>query len=235
MKLFLSGYGKMGHMVEALALEKGWQIVGHADIDCVENYETAPQADVCVYFSGVGALPHLLAYVKRTGTPLVSGTTGLTEPDFAALREVSETVPVIWTANYSTGVAVMRKMLREYAQVLADWDKEIVELHHNQKVDAPSGTAKLLLQALDPDGEALVVHGREGLCGKRKKEEIGVFSLRGGTVAGEHTVSFFGEDEILEITHKASSRKIFAAGALRAAEALSPKPAGWYSLEELLF
>ena len=119
--------------------------------------------------------------------------------------------------------------------MLADWDKEIVELHHNQKVDAPSGTAKLLLQALDPDGEALVVHGREGLCGKRKKEEIGVVSLRGGTVAGEHTVSFFGEDEILEITHKASSRKIFAAGALRAAEALSPKPAGWYSLEELLF
>ncbi len=235
MKLFLSGYGKMGHMVEALALEKGWQIVGHADIDCVENYETAPQADVCVDFSGVGALPHLLAYVKRTGTPLVSGTTGLTEPDFAALREVSETVPVIWTANYSTGVAVMRKMLREYAQVLADWDKEIVELHHNQKVDAPSGTAKLLLQALDPDGEALVVHGREGLCGKRKKEEIGVFSLRGGTVAGEHTVSFFGEDEILEITHKASSRKIFAAGALRAAEALASKPTGWYSLEELLF
>ena len=235
MKLFLSGYGKMGHMVEALALEKGWQIVGHADIDCVENYETAPQADVCVDFSGVGALPHLLAYVKRTGTPLVSGTTGLTEPDFAALREVSETVPVIWTANYSTGVAVMRKMLREYAQVLADWDKEIVELHHNQKVDAPSGTAKLLLQALDPDGVALVVHGREGLCGKRKKEEIGVFSLRGGTVAGEHTVSFFGEDEILEITHKASSRKIFAAGALRAAEALASKPTGWYSLEELLF
>ena len=235
MKLFLSGYGKMGHMVEALALEKGWQIVGHADINCVENYETAPQADVCADFSGVGALPHLLAYAKRTGTPLVSGTTGLTEPDFAALREVSETVPVIWTANYSTGVAVMRKMLREYAQVLADWDKEIVELHHNQKVDAPSGTAKLLLQALDPDGEALVVHGREGLCGKRKKEEIGVFSLRGGTVAGEHTVSFFGEDEILEITHKASSRKIFAAGALRAAEALASKPAGWYSLEELLF
>ena len=234
MKLFLSGYGKMGHMVEALALEKGWQIVGHADIDCVENYGTAPQADVCVDFSGVGALPHLLAYVKRTGTPLVSGTTGLTEPDFAALREASETIPVIWTANYSTGVAVMRKMLSEYAQVLSDWDK-IVELHHNQKVDAPSGTAKLLLQALDPDGEALVMHGREGLCGKRKKEEIGVFSLRGGTVAGEHTVSFFGEDEILEITHKASSRKIFAAGALRAAEALASKPAGWYSLEELLF
>lgn len=235
MRLFLSGYGKMGHMIEALALEKGWEIVGHADIDCVENYETAPQADVCIDFSGVGALPHLLAYVKRTGTPLVSGTTGLTEPDFDALRETAEKVPVIWTANYSTGVAVLRRMLRDYAQVLADWDKEIVEKHHNQKVDAPSGTAKLLLEALDPDGQALVVHGREGICGKRKKEEIGVFSLRGGTVAGEHTVSFFGEDEVLEITHRAASRKIFAAGALRAAEALAAKPAGWYSLEELLF
>ena len=235
MKLFLSGYGKMGHMIEALALEKGWQVIGHADIDCVENYETAPKADVCIDFSGVGALPHLLAYVKRTGTPLVSGTTGLTEPDFDALNETAKTVPVIWTANYSTGVAVLRRMLREYAQVLADWDKEIVEKHHNQKVDAPSGTAKLLLEALDPDGRALVVHGREGLCGKRKKEEIGVFSLRGGTVAGEHTVSFFGEDEVLEITHRAASRKIFAAGALRAAEALAAKPAGRYSLEELLF
>ncbi len=235
MKLFLSGYGKMGHMIEALALEKGWQVIGHADIDCVENYETAPKADVCIDFSGVGALPHLLAYVKRTGTPLVSGTTGLTEPDFDALNEAAKTVPVIWTANYSTGVAVLRRMLREYAQVLADWDKEIVEKHHNQKVDAPSGTAKLLLEALDPDGRALVVHGREGLCGKRKKEEIGVFSLRGGTVAGEHTVSFFGEDEVLEITHRAASRKIFAAGALRAAEVLAAKPAGRYSLEELLF
>ena len=235
MKLFLSGYGKMGHMIEALALEKGWQVIGHADIDCVENYETAPKADACIDFSGVGALPHLLAYVRRTGTPLVSGTTGLTEPDFDALNETAKTVPVIWTANYSTGVAVLRRMLREYAQVLADWDKEIVEKHHNQKVDAPSGTAKLLLEALDPDGRALVVHGREGLCGKRKKEEIGVFSLRGGTVAGEHTVSFFGEDEVLEITHRAASRKIFAAGALRAAEALTAKPAGRYSLEELLF
>lgn len=235
MKLFLSGYGKMGHMIESLALEKGWEIAGHGDIDCEENYATAPHADVCLDFSGVGALPHVIAYVKRTKTPLVSGTTGLTEPDFAALHELSALVPVIWTANYSTGVAVLRRMLREYAQVLADWDKEIVELHHNQKVDAPSGTAKLLLEALDPDSNALVVHGREGLCGKRKKEEIGVFSLRGGTVAGEHTVCFFGEDETLEFTHKAASRKVFASGALRAAEALTEKPAGWYSLEDLLF
>ena len=235
MNIFLSGYGKMGHMVQEIAVAKGWNVVGHADIDCPENYETAPKADVCIDFSGVGAQKALAAYIRRTKTPLLSGTTGLTEPDFDVLRDLSKEVPVIWTANYSTGVAVLKKLLREYAPVLRDWDREIVELHHNQKVDAPSGTAKQLLQAIDPDGTALVVHGREGLCGKRKENEIGVFSLRGGTVAGEHTVSFFGEDECLEFTHKAQSRRVFAAGAVRAAEALADKPAGFYTLEELIF
>ena len=235
MNIFLSGYGKMGHMVQELAVARGWSVIGHADIDCPENYETAPKADVCIDFSGVGAQKALAAYIRRTKTPLLSGTTGLTEPDFDVLRDLSKEVPVIWTANYSTGVAVLKKLLREYAPVLCDWDREIVELHHNQKVDAPSGTAKQLLQAIDPDGTALVVHGREGLCGKRKENEIGVFSLRGGTVAGEHTVSFFGEDECLEFTHKAQSRRVFAAGAVRAAEALADKPAGFYTLEELIF
>ena len=235
MNIFLSGYGKMGHMVQEIAVAKGWNIVGHADIDCPENYETAPKADVCIDFSGVGAQKALAAYIRRTKTPLLSGTTGLTEPDFDVLRDLSKEVPVIWTANYSTGVAVLKKLLREYAPVLGDWDKEIVELHHNQKVDAPSGTAKQLLQAIDPEGTALVVHGREGMCGKRRENEIGVFSLRGGTVAGEHTVSFFGEDECLEFTHKAQSRRVFAAGAVRAAEALADKPAGFYTLEELIF
>ncbi len=233
MKLFLSGYGKMGHVIEDLA--KDWEIVGHADIDCLDNYDTAPKADVCLDFSGVGALPKVVDYARRTKTPLVSGTTGLTEPDMDLLRALSEEVPVIWTANYSTGIAVFRKLLRDYAPVLQGWDKELVEMHHNQKVDAPSGTAKLLLSELDPDGTAAVVHGREGICGKRKPEEIGVFSLRGGTVAGEHTVYFFGEDETLQITHSASSRKVFAAGALRAAEAIVGREPAFYTLEQLLF
>ncbi len=235
MKLFLSGYGKMGHMVESLALERGWEIVGRADVTTPEVYETAPEADVCIDFSGVGALPLLAAYVRRTKTPLLSGTTGFTDPDFAVLRELSALVPVIWTANYSTGIAVLKRMVREFAPVLRDWDKELVELHHNQKVDAPSGTAKQLLQELDPDGTATPVYGRQGLCGKRRPEEIGVFALRGGTVAGEHSVLFFGEDESLELTHKAQSRRVFAAGAIRAAQALAEKPAGYYTLEELIF
>ena len=235
MKVFLSGYGKMGKLIEEMAEEKGWTVVGKADVTCPEVYETAPAADVCMDFSGVGALPHLAAYVRRTKTPLLSGTTGLTEPDFDELRALAKLVPVIWTANYSTGIAVLRRMLRDYAAVLSEWDKEIVEIHHNQKVDAPSGTAKLLLQELDPDGQATVLHGREGLCGKRSEGEIGVLSLRGGTVAGEHTVYFFGEDETLKLTHTAASRKIFVAGALRAAQALAGCAPGYYTLDELLF
>lgn len=235
MKVFLSGYGKMGRMLEELALERGCEVVGHADITCPEAYETAPSADVCLDFSGVGALKPLLGYLHRTKTALVSGTTGLTEPDLDALQELGRELPVIWTANYSTGIAVFRRMLHDYAGVLAGWDKEIVEIHHNQKADAPSGTAKLLLQELDPEGAATVLHGREGLCGKRKPEEIGVFSLRGGTVAGEHTVYFFGEDETLQITHSAASRRIFAAGALRAAQAIYGRGPGFYTLDELLF
>ena len=235
MKVFLSGYGKMGRMLEELALERGWEVVGHADITSPEAYETAPGADVCLDFSGVGALKPLLGYLRRTKTALVSGTTGLTEPDLDALQELGRELPVIWTANYSTGIAVFRRMQHDYAGVLAGWDKEIVEIHHNQKADAPSGTAKLLLQELDPEGTATVLHGREGLCGKRKPEEIGVFSLRGGTVAGEHTVYFFGEDETLQITHRAASRRIFAAGALRAAQAICGRGPGFYTLDELLF
>jgi len=111
----------------------------------------------------------------------------------------------------------------------------VTETHHNRKKDAPSGTAKLLVEALDPAGELTPVYGREGLCGKRKPEEIGVFSLRGGTVAGEHTVYFFGEDETLQITHRAASRRIFAAGALRAAQAICGRGPGFYTLDELLF
>lgn len=235
MKIFLSGYGRMGKMIEALALEQGWEILGHADITCPENYDTAPKADVCIDVSAPAALSRLADYIRRTGTPLLSGTTGYAEPDFTVLKELSTQVPVVWSANYSTGIAVLRRMLRDYAPILADWDKEIVEKHHNQKVDAPSGTAKALLQELDPQGTATVIHGRQGICGKRDQKEIGVFALRGGTVAGEHQVFFFSEDESLELTHKASSRRIFAAGAIRAAKALVEKAPGYYDLEQLIF
>ena len=236
MKVFLSGYGKMGRMLEELALERGWDIVGHADITCPEAYETAPGADVCLDFSGVGALKPLLGYLRRTKTALVSGTTGLTEPDLDALQELGRELPVIWTANYSTGIAVFRRMLHDYAGVLAGWDKEIVEIHHNQKADAPSGTAKLLLEAIDPAGEAPVAYGREGMVGARPAGEVGMHSLRGGTVAGTHEVHFFGPDEEVCLTHRATSRQIFVNGAVACAQCLMARPvAGFYTFDQLMF
>ena len=115
------------------------------------------------------------------------------------------------------------------------FDIEIVETHHNQKVDAPSGTAKLLLDAVNPAGEFDPVYGREGMCGKRPAKEIGVHALRGGTVAGTHTVHFFGQDEEVALTHRATSRRIFAAGAVSAAKKIVSREAGFYSFDELMF
>ena len=133
-------------------------------------------------------------------------------------------------------MAVFRRVLSQISDTLKpSFDIEIEETHHNQKADAPSGTAKLLLEAIDPAGEYTPVYGREGNVGRRTKKEIGVHALRGGTVAGTHTVHFFGLDEELEITHRAASRQIFVSGALHAAHLLEGKAKGWYSLENLLF
>ena len=115
------------------------------------------------------------------------------------------------------------------------FDMEVVERHHNQKQDAPSGTAKMLADALDPHRRLRRISGREGFCGARDRDEMGMFALRGGTVAGEHTLYFFGEDETLSFSHSAASRRIFAAGAVKAAELLAGKDPGFYTLDEILF
>ena len=236
MKVFLSGYGKMGRMLEELALERGWEVVGHADITCPEAYETAPGADVCLDFSGVGALQPLLGYLRRTKTALVSGTTGLTEPDLDALQELGRELPVIWTANYSTGIAVFRRMLHDYAGVLAGWDKEIVEIHHNQKADAPSGTALMLADALASvrDGETQYMYDRHAQRKKREKSEIGIHSVRGGTIVGEHEVIFAGNNEVITLSHSAQSKELFAVGAVNAAVFMSGKGPGLYDMSALV-
>ena len=166
----------------------------------------------------------------------LSGTTGCTEADMAVFTELGQYAPVIHSANYSVGVAVLRRVLEQISDVLKpDFDIEIVETHHNQKADAPSGTAKLLLDAIDPDHELTPVYGRQGICGKRDGKEIGVHAIRGGTVAGTHTVSFFGVDEELSFTHRASSRQIFVNGALHMARKLCRLQPGRYQLQDILF
>ncbi|MEG0803742.1 MAG: 4-hydroxy-tetrahydrodipicolinate reductase, partial [Pygmaiobacter sp.] len=203
------------------------------NIDALSSLDTA--VDVAIDFSTPAVLPQVAAYVRRTHTPLLSGTTGYAEEQLADLHELGNAAAVLYSANYSLGVAVMARALGQMAAVLKEFDIEVVETHHNQKADAPSGTAKLLVDAVDPTHNLTPVYGREGYCGKRGKREIGVHAIRGGTVAGEHTVSFFGEDEVLEITHKAASRRIFANGALHAARALAALPHGFYTLQDILF
>lgn len=237
MKILLIGYGRMGRLIEQTAAAAGDTVAAVVDIDTIGNLETMDRvADVAVDFSNPAALPAVAAYVRRTGTPLLSGTTGMTDADFAVLDELGQYAPVLHSANYSVGVAVFRRALEAVSDVLKpDFDIEIMETHHNQKVDAPSGTAKLLLEAIDPNHEYTPVYGRQGICGKRGGKEIGVHAIRGGTEAGTHTVSFFGADEVVEITHRASSRQIFVNGALHMARKLVNMPKGRYNLQEILF
>ncbi|MGN0625919.1 MAG: 4-hydroxy-tetrahydrodipicolinate reductase [Oscillospiraceae bacterium] len=236
MKILLTGHGKMGRMVEELALQKGWEVLAALDGPDAKKMETLEKADVAIDFSHPGMLDPLADYVRRTGTPLVSGTTGYGQEQLSALRQLGETAPVLYSANYSLGIALMRRILEMFGPALrADFDVELVEKHHNQKQDAPSGTAKLLADALDPGHTLRRITGRDGFCGARGRDEMGIFALRGGTVAGEHTVYFFGEDETLSITHSAASRRIFAAGAVKAASLLAGKAPGFYTLDEILF
>lgn len=237
MRFLLIGRGKMGRLIEETARANGDEVVatfGHDDLGKLAGLGKV--ADVVVDFSRPEALPAVCAYVKRTGTALLSGTTGYTPAQKAELESLGAYAPVLWSANFSLGVAVLYRALEVVSGVLKpDFDIEITETHHNQKADAPSGTAKLLLEAIDPAHALTPVYGREGNCGKRGKDEIGVHALRGGTVAGTHTVHFFGPDEELEFTHRAGSRQIFVNGALHMARLLPGKANGVYDLQKILF
>ena len=237
MRYVLIGRGKMGRLIQETAQAAGDEIqaaFGRDDLDQLGRLGRV--ADVVIDFSRPEALPEIASYVRRTGTPLLSGTTGYTPAQLEELRALGSTAPVLWSANYSLGVAVLVRALREVSGVLKpDFDIEITETHHNQKADAPSGTAKLLVEAVDPQHELRPVYGRQGNVGKRSREEIGIHALRGGTVAGTHTVHFFGPDEELEFTHRAASRQIFVNGALHMARLLPGKPNGLYDLQKILF
>ena len=171
----------------------------------------------------------------RRKLPLVIGTTGLDAQQEKMIHAAGKVIPIVWANNFSTGITVLRRLTRLAAQALGDaFDVEITETHHNKKEDAPSGTAKMLLEAIDPVGEYEVKNGREGRPGKRGRE-IGMHALRGGTVAGEHSVHFFGQMEEIELRHRADSREIFARGALRAVEFAVNAMPGVYDMEDVLF
>lgn len=229
--------GRMGQLVCAtVEADDALELVGRYDVDNIDELDAqAPAADLVIDFSNPAALGHVAAYVCRTGAALVSGTTGMTEGDLAQLRELGQKSRVVWSSNYSLGVAVLRRVAAQAALALKDWDVEIVETHHNQKADAPSGTAKALLESVDPTGACAVAYGREGIVGARPAREIGMHALRGGTVAGTHEVHFFGTDEEVCLTHRAASRQIFVSGAVACAKRLLAAEPGLHTFDDLMF
>ena len=236
MNIILCGYGRMGLMIEQIALQsEDMDIIGVVHPGLYDSPLDVPgHADVIIDFSYPGNLEGILERARRDDSAVVIGTTGFTEEQLDMIREASKALRVMHSSNYSVGVAVLKRAVATVAPALRDsFDIEIVETHHNQKVDAPSGTAKMLLKAVDPDDSFDHVYGREGVPGARG-HEIGIHALRGGTVAGEHSVFFFGVDETLEFKHTAASRRIFAAGAMRAARFVVGQPAGLYNMDDVL-
>lgn len=238
MKILLIGYGRMGRLIEQTAAAAGDTVAAVVDIDTIGNLETMDRvADVAVDFSNPAALPAVAAYVRRTGTPLLSGTTGMTDAGFAVLDELGQYAPVLHSANYSVGVAVFRRALEAVSDVLKpDFDIEIMETHHNQKVDAPSGTALALADSINEEcGNTYeYIYDRSQRREKRDKKEIGISAVRGGTIVGDHDVIFAGEDEVITFSHSAYSKAVFAKGAVQAGKFLAGKPAGMYNMSHVI-
>ncbi len=246
-RILLSGCcGKMGRFVAAsVAQRKDCEIV--AGIDIVDdstlgfpvfaNYdEVEVKADVIIDFSNPSLLPAMLAYATKTKTGVVLATTGLSDEQIQAVEDASKTVPVFFSYNMSIGVSLLCELSKVAAKVLGNgFDVEIVEAHHNQKLDAPSGTAIMLGNAIKEEmPDAYFEYDRHSKREKRHTNEIGIHSVRGGTIVGEHEVIFAGNDEIVKLSHSARSRAIFANGAVNAAVFLKNKETGVYNMSNLV-
>ncbi len=239
-EITLFGYGGMGRAIEAAAdaredmfVKKIFDFNGNG-IYCAKGEEDFLQHGAVIDFSHYTMHDEALRYAIEKNIPAVIGTTGLSDEQIRNMQKAAERIPVLYSTNYSYGILIMNHLIREANKYLSEWDVELTETHHSKKKDAPSGTAKTMLSILNEDNSKTEVYGRHGITGERDKKEIGVHALRGGTVAGTHTVSFFGTDETIEITHRAASRKIFAEGACIALAKLYGREPGFYNLEEIL-
>lgn len=247
-RLILSGAnGAMGRVIAASARERGdFTIVAGIDPNTEMSGgfhvfpspgDCAAEADVIIDFSHPQALEPLLKMAVARRLPTVVATTGLHTAQIERLREAAKEIPVFFSFNMSLGVNLMVELAKTAARVLgADFDIEIIEKHHNKKIDAPSGTALMLADGIStvlPD-EPPYVYDRHSQRKPRSKNEIGIHSLRGGTIVGEHEVVFAGKDEIVTISHSARSKQVFATGALNAAAFLVGKPAGLYNMSDLI-
>ncbi len=235
--------GKSGRMGQALlqAAAAVPQVNVSATHDVGEDLDAAFQNARCaIDFTVHSFTSQVIEAALKHNTRLVIGTTGHTDDERAMIREASEKLPIVFASNYSVGVNTLFWLTRHAARILNQdrFDIEVVEMHHKHKIDAPSGTARTLLEILNEEtGTSYlsdVAHGRVGNIGPRNAREIGMHTLRGGDVVGDHTVMFAADGERVELTHKASSRLTFASGAVRAAVWLQDKPAGLYDMQDVL-
>ncbi|HHV29285.1 4-hydroxy-tetrahydrodipicolinate reductase [Acetivibrio mesophilus] len=246
--ILLSGCnGKMGQVISKLASEKeNLRIAAGFDINTsIQNpypvytdlNKCDIKIDVIIDFSHPSVLQGLLEFAVAKKIPAVIATTGLSSSQIKMLHEASKNIPIFFSANMSIGVNLLLDLVRKAAKVLeGNFDIEIIEKHHNQKIDAPSGTALAIADAINSvlTEQQEYIYDRHSRRKKRNKKEIGIHAVRGGTIVGDHSVIFAGNDEIIEINHIATSKHIFAEGSLNAAAFLHDKKPGMYSMDELI-
>lgn len=240
--------GKMGQVISSL-VEKDSRAEMVAGIDpytgLSNSYPVFPSidscsidADVIIDFSTAKAVKSLLDYAKVKKTPVVVCTTGLNEDDIKLIKKTSKEVPILFSANMSLGVNLLISLAKKASKILTDanFDIEIIEKHHNQKIDAPSGTALAIANAINDelDNQYTYKYDRTKERKKREKHEIGIHAVRGGTIVGEHDIVFAGQDEIIELHHSALSKEIFAVGAVNAAKFLAGKQPGMYDMGDVI-
>lgn len=248
-KIIMHGcHGKMGQVIAGL-VEQDPDATIVAGIDPFDKEGTAfpvfstpeqctVEADVLIDFSTASAMKPLLQFVSDKKIPSIICTTGLDKDQINAIYSVSETVPMFFSANMSLGVNLLISLAKQAAKVLSgsNFDIEIIEKHHNQKIDAPSGTALAIAHAMNEtlDFAYEYTFDRSQVREKRDKNEIGIHAMRGGTIVGEHDIIFAGQDEVIELNHKAQSKEVFAVGAVRAAHFMKAKEAGLYDMSHLI-
>lgn len=247
-KIIMNGYnGKMGRVIcDIVNNDPECEIVAGIDVTTsnavfptyIDINECDMPADAIIDFSTASAVPAVIRYGVEKKIPVVICTTGLSDETIAQMEEASKVIPVFKSANMSLGINLIANLLKKAVGILydADFDIEIVEKHHNQKIDAPSGTALLLADAVNGvmKKKFEYVFDRSGRREKRGKKEIGISAVRGGTIVGEHSVIFAGKDEVIEIKHSAYSKEVFAVGAVKAAKFVSGKEPGKYDMQDIM-
>lgn len=245
--LLFGANGHMGKVVARIAeADPNAQIVAGVDLNTEpcggfpiysSASEVKEKADVIIDFSHPSLFDSIMEYAEAKNIPSVICTTGLSKEQVSKLKYMSEKVPIFFSANMSLGVNLLIDLVRRASKILEDnFNIEIIEKHHNQKVDAPSGTALAIADAISDtvSYEAEYIYDRHSVRRKRGKSEIGIHSLRGGTIVGEHSVIFAGNDEVIELKHTAASKEVFAAGAVKAAKFMKDKGAGLYAMSDLI-